>query len=236
MLATAVTAKLVSPSEAGFWQIVTAIGLTLTPLLATAGRAARRRLERHAAAAEAPVEVSGRRTVIIGFGRVGRLVAQMLEAHDRAYLALDADADSVAHSRSRGYHVRFGDIARAGMIEALELERAEAVILTMDDPVQTVRLTRALRARFPDLAIVARARDPNHAAELYRAGATDAVPETMESSLQLSEAVLVDLGVAMGPVIASIHEKRAQLRTKIMEMAALDRPPVLRRRRLGEEA
>ena len=64
---------------------------------------------------------------------------------------------------------------------------------------------------------------------------TDAVPETLESSLQLSEAVLVDLGVAMGPVIASIHEKRAELRTKIMEMAEIDREPPIWRRRVGEE-
>ena len=60
------------------------------------------------------------------------------------------------------------------------------------------------------------------------------MPETIESSLQLSEAVLVDLGVAMGPVIASIHEKRAQLRAKIMEMADLKREPPLRGRRLRD--
>ena len=82
-----------------------------------------------------------------------------------------------------------------------------------------------MRAAFPDLTIVARARDPRHAAELYKAGATDAVPETLESSLQLSEAVLVDLGLAMGPVIASIHEKRAELRAEIMEMGELEHEP-----------
>ncbi|MGE3745811.1 MAG: sodium:proton exchanger, partial [Sphingomonadaceae bacterium] len=57
----------------------------------------------------------------------------------------------------------------------------------------------------------------------------------IESSLQLSEAVLVDLGVAMGPVIASIHEKRSQLRTEIMRLAQIDREPRLWRRRIGEE-
>jgi CPA2 family monovalent cation:H+ antiporter-2 len=117
------------------------------------------------------------------------------------------------------------------MIDKLSIDRASAVILTMDDPVQVVRLARTLRTRFADLTIVARARDPNHAAALYRAGATDAVPETIESSLQLSEAVLVDLGMAMGPVIASIHEKRAQLREKIMKMADIDREPPMHRRR-----
>ena len=67
-----------------------------------------------------------------------------------------------------------------------------------------------------------------------RVTATDAVPETVESSLQLSEAVLVDLGVAMGPVIASIHEKRDQLRRAIKDAADLDREPRLRRTRLNE--
>jgi CPA2 family monovalent cation:H+ antiporter-2 len=89
----------------------------------------------------------------------------------------------------------------------------------MDDPVLTVRVARRVRALAPDLPIIARARDTAHAAELYRAGVTDAVPETLESSLQLSEAVLVDLGVAMGPVIASIHEKRDELRQEIKAAA-----------------
>ena len=80
----------------------------------------------------------------------------------------------------------------------------------------------------PDLTIIARARDPDHAAELYLAGATDAVPETLESSLQLSEAVLVDLGVAMGPVIASIHEKRDEYRAQIQEEGKLGYKPKLR--------
>jgi monovalent cation:H+ antiporter-2, CPA2 family len=98
----------------------------------------------------------------------------------------------------------------------------------MDDPVQILRLSRKLRDRFPDLTIIARARDTTHAAALYRAGVTDAVPETLESSLQLSEAVLVDLGVAMGPVIASIHEKRDELRAAIKTAGMLDAAPKLK--------
>jgi len=96
-------------------------------------------------------------------------------------------------------------------------------VLTMDDPVLTVRLTKRVRGWVPDLPIVARARDADHAAELYKAGATDAVPETLESSLQLSEALLVDVGVAVGPVIASIHEMRDEMRKAIKEASDLDR-------------
>jgi CPA2 family monovalent cation:H+ antiporter-2 len=87
---------------------------------------------------------------------------------------------------------------------------------------------------FPDLPIVARARDTSHAAELYRAGVTDAVPETLEASLQLSEAALLGLGVAMGPIIASVHEKRDELRAEIKQEADLDEAPRLGRRRLRD--
>ena len=111
------------------------------------------------------------------------------------------------------------------------LGQAAAVVLTMDDPVLTARITRQLRADHAELPIIARARDTDHAATLYRAGVSDAVPEALEASLQLSEAVLVDIGVAMGPVIASIHEKRAHLRSEIMAAGALDHEPTLGRRR-----
>jgi monovalent cation:H+ antiporter-2, CPA2 family len=98
----------------------------------------------------------------------------------------------------------------------------------MDAPVLIVQTVKRVRKALPDLKIVARARDADHAAELYSAGASDAVPETLESSLQLSEAVLVDLGVPMGPVIASIHEKRDEFRRQIKEQSGLDVAPKLK--------
>ena len=228
VLATAAQAQLIQPSTAAFWQTVTAIGLTLTPLLAKAGRGLSRGIEA-GIAADPVVEGDGPRTVLIGFGRVGQMVADMLTVHGQPYLAVEADIDAVAEGRRQGYPVLFGDVARGELVDRLDLAGARALILTMDDPVLTVRLTRRIRAVAPTLTIVARARDARHAAELYKAGVTDAVPETLESSLQLSEAVLVDLGVAMGPVIASIHEKRDELRQMIRREAALEREPRIRR-------
>jgi len=124
-------------------------------------------------------------TVLIGFGRVGRMVADMLAHHGQSYLAVEADIDVVSEARAAGYPVLFGDVARAELVDRLGLASARALILTMDDPVLTVRLARRMRSVAPDLPIIARARDAGHAAELYRAGVTDAVPETLESSLQL---------------------------------------------------
>ena len=230
VLGVAVEAALLSRTDAAFWQTVTALGMTATPLLARVGQLLTHRLQREELPTPAlAIEPSGPGTVIIGFGRVGRLVAEMLREHGRRFVAVDADVDCVAAGRRDGFPVGYGDVVRVELMQQLGLDRAEALVLTMDNPALSVRIAARVRALAPELIIIARARDGRHAAELYRAGVTDAVPETMESSLQLSEAVLVDLGVAMGPVIASIHEKRDQLRHAIRAAAALDRDPRIRR-------
>ncbi|MES2120906.1 MAG: cation:proton antiporter [Pseudomonadota bacterium] len=237
VLGSAAAAQLVSRETAAFWQVVTAFGLTVTPLLAMLGRFAGSRFAGASLAQQMNATLDKAalgQVVILGFGRVGRMVADMLDAHNKDYLAIDSDVDGVEASRREGYDVLFGDVARPELIERLRARQPSAFILTMDNPVLTNRLTRALRRAFPDLPIVARARDTAHAAKLYRAGVTDAVPETVEASLQLSEAVLVDLGVAMGPVIASIHEKRAEMRSEIMAEAELESEPTLGRRRLRD--
>lgn len=231
VMATAVTAGLVSREAANFWQVVTAIGLTITPLLAKAGHVLARQIDMRTEAGADPLEteqVQGR-TIIIGFGRVGRMVSDMLQEHEQAYIAVDADVDVVADARKEGYPVTFGDVSRPEMLERLHIDAAKALVLTMNDPVLSVNITKRVRAEYPDLTIIARARDGSHAAGLYKAGVTDAVPETLESSLQLSEAVLTDLGVAMGPVIASIHEKRDELRYEIQAEAGLTEPPRLKK-------
>ncbi len=226
VLAAASSALLIQPGTAQFWQIVTAIGLTITPVLALVGRAIARRVE---PMPELPPEDEGNpRVIIIGAGRVGRLIARMLETHDKPYVAIDSNADLIASAKRRGFRAAFGDASRSDALDKLGIESALAVVLTMDEPVLAARLVTKLRKAYPQLLIVARARDTGHAAELYRAGASHAVPETLESSLQLSEAVLVDIGVPMGPVIASIHEQRDEYRVKIEQEGALSYRPKLR--------
>ena len=230
LLGAGAAAGVIDRDAAAFWQAVTALGLTVTPLLAAIGRWASRRVDGRARE-DIPPSASAGRTIIFGFGRVGQMVAEMLDTHRRPYLAVDSDIDSVLAARESGYTVLFGDAARREWLEKLDLGQAAAVVLTMDDPVLTARITRHLRADHAALPIIARARDTDHAAALYRAGVSDAVPEALEASLQLSEAVLVDIGVAMGPVIASIHERRSQLRSQIMKAGELDNEPTLGRRR-----
>jgi len=101
----------------------------------------------------------------------------------------------------------------------------------MDSPAANEAVVETTRRLRPEVTLVARACDADHARTLYGLGVTDAVPETIEASLQLSEAVLVDLGVPMGLVIASIHEKRDEFRKLLAVPGAAQRPRSARRPR-----
>src|SRR4029079_7063351 len=158
VLTSAVTAKVIAPDEAAFWQIVTAIGLTVTPLLAKLGRLAGRQVGRQELVGEideALETAAVGQVMILGFGRVGRLVADMLEAHAKDYLAVDADVDAVAAARKEGYDVLFGDVGHPELLGRVRSRQPTAFILTMDNPVLARRLTRQLRKAFPDLPIIA---------------------------------------------------------------------------------
>jgi CPA2 family monovalent cation:H+ antiporter-2 len=99
------------------------------------------------------------------------------------------------------------------MLTRCGIGSARAMVVTMDAPAKVDEVVTAARALRPDLILIARARDSRHAERLYRLGVTDAVPETTEAALQLAENTLVDVGVPMGLVLASIHERRDRFRT-----------------------
>ncbi|MFM7377421.1 MAG: cation:proton antiporter [Erythrobacter sp.] len=227
VLAAATSALVLDAETARFWQTVTAIGLTITPLLAKLGAVVARRVDGTVHVPEEDDSDSAR-TIIVGGGRVGRLVADMMRTHAKPYVIIDSNPDLIDSAKRDGYRATFGDAARGDTLARIGVESAPAVVLTMDEPILAQRLVAKLRQAYPDLLIVARARDPDHAAAMYRAGASHAVPETLEASLQLSEAVLVDIGVAMGPVIASIHAKRDEFREQLERDGGLSEKPKLR--------
>ena len=168
--------------------------------------------------------------LVVGYGRVGRLVGDMLSRHDIPWVAVERDARMVETGRRSGAQVFFGDASRAEFLRHCGLETARALVVTMDNPEGAEAVVAAARDMKPGLTIVARARDAFHAKRLYELGATDAVPETIEASLQLSEAALVDIGIPMGLVIASIHERRDEFRKE------LNRPDALGGRRRLRDA
>jgi monovalent cation:H+ antiporter-2, CPA2 family len=192
--------------------------LTIPALGALGKGIAKRPAATELAALEPGVDTPVPEAIIVGYGRVGQLVGDMLSVHAIRYLAVDTDAALVARFRREGRDIYWGNASRSEFLARCGLSTAKALIITMNKPAEAESIVRDARARCPDLIIVARAQDAHHATKLYRLGVSDAVPETIEASLQLSEAVLVDMGIPMGKVIASIHEKRDEFR-KILQPA-----------------
>ncbi len=213
-IGVASTVGLIERPLSTFTLAVTSLTMVLTPLLGLAARRltvllpAQRTVDPALAVRPPGGE---KRAIVVGYGRVGKVVCDLLEQHGTKYTAVDHDAPTVARDRREGHAVYFGDAAEPAFLESCGLRDATGVIITIHSPDAIDAVVRHVRATRPDVLIVSRARDADHARHLYRIGATDAVPETVEASLQLSEAALVGLGVAVGPAIASIHEKRDEI-------------------------
>ena len=217
--------------------IVTTVTMIAIPALAVLARRIGRSVARDQlgrARAEPPPDRSQDRVIVAGYGRVGRLVGEMLKRHAIPFIALDSDAARVTEQRRLGNPVYFGDSANPDMLRRCDIGTARALVVTLDNPRAVEDVVQAARMERADLTIVARARDARHATELYEMGVDDAVPETIEASLQLSEAVLVDVGVPMGLVIASIHERRDEFRVMLKRKESETRPAFRARRTVGK--
>jgi len=217
-IALATSLGLVRQSTASFVLAGVSVTMVATPLMSMAGRRLGRMLRKtKSPAPELAVRPpSGRKhAIVVGYGRVGKMVIELLREQGVPSIATDYNALTVARDRREGGDVYFGDASNLDFLKACGLQNATGVIITINEAETIDRIVQLARAFRPDLLIVARARDAQHARHLYAIGATDAVPETIEASLQLSEAALVGLGVAMGPAIASIHEKRDVFRRQL---------------------
>jgi len=202
-----------------------AISMIAIPALAKLGQhiGSALRPQAESAREETPPGDEDGRVVIVGYGRVGALIGDMLDVHKIPFIAVDSDARLVARARAAGKRVYYGDASRPDYLRRCGLETARAVVVTMDSPIANEAVVATTRGLRQDMTLVARARDADHARALYGLGVTDAVPETIEASLQLSEAVLVDIGVPMGFVIASVHDKREEYRKILIAAGAPER-------------
>jgi monovalent cation:H+ antiporter-2, CPA2 family len=205
--------------------LLTSVSLTMALIPATAkiGRWLARRNTPPAAVDPAlalmPASDTNVKALVVGYGRVGHLIGEMLAQHNVSFIAVDREPRLVANARRDGKPVYFGDVRHLDFLRNCGLDTAKAAIITIRTQSEIDAIVQALRTSYPKLVIVARAKDANHARHLYEIGVTDAVPETIEASLQLSEAALVGLGIPTGLVIASIHEKRDVFRNDLQGAA-----------------
>jgi CPA2 family monovalent cation:H+ antiporter-2 len=217
IVAAASKAGLLAPEAAAVTVAAIAATMLALPAFNTASVRARRHVERldpPAEAATPPPEASAH-VVVAGYGRVGELIASILAEHRIPFVAVDSNVDVVMKARKAGQPVYYGDAARPEFLARCGIGAARGLVVTMDSAQKVHDVVENARRLRADLPIVARAHDDRQALALYGLGVTAAVPETIEASLQLGEALLDELGVPMGVAIASIHERRDGFRRRL---------------------
>jgi CPA2 family monovalent cation:H+ antiporter-2 len=146
--------------------------------------------------------------IICGYGRVGQGVARMLDRLEYPYLALDNDPLRVATAQQAGERVRYGDAAQRPVLEAAALGQARALVVTFLDTNAVLRLLEQVRNARPDLPVLVRTADDTALDSLIEAGASEAVAETLESSLTLAAHLLLQLGAGTDRVLEAMRDLR----------------------------
>jgi monovalent cation:proton antiporter-2 (CPA2) family protein len=198
LFGAAVAAGSLGRAEADRATLVVALSLVATPFLfAASERLLVPRFLRRAA--ERPYDVpdgADAPVLILGFGRVGQIVGRILTMRRVRFTALEKDAAQVEFVRRFGGQVYYGDPTRPDLLRAAGAERAKLLVVALDDAEESLRVVDVVRRTFPNLRIVARARNRQHAFLLMDHGVGRIVRETFYSSLRLTEMVLEDLGVS----------------------------------------
>jgi CPA2 family monovalent cation:H+ antiporter-2 len=221
----AISGKLVDTALGHLVMLAVGLSLFITPMLSKLGRMIgdkweQKDDEKAAGHDVAELEQARGRIIIAGFGRVGQLLAKLLNAEGIPFVAFENDARLVARLRQQGMPVFFGDASRAELLRRVNAGEAPAIVLTMDHPKSALQAVRGIRREFPAVQLFARSRDEKHALALKQAGASIVVPETLEASLQLSAFVLQATGLGESTVDRIVDRERELFLAKLTDAAA----------------
>lgn len=148
--------------------------------------------------------------IICGYGRIGQNVGRFLEERSIPFIALDLDIARVRQARLAGDPVYYGSATSNEMLDAVGIKSARLVLISIDDVETAHRMLVLIRSLRPDVHVMVRTRDDSQTELLRDAGATEVVPETLESGLMIASHVLLLLDVPQNEVMRRMREERAE--------------------------
>lgn len=146
--------------------------------------------------------------VICGYGRVGQSIGRFMSNARQPYIALDNDPVRVQEATSGESDVHYGDSSRGDLLSAVGLLRARLLVIAVDQSDVALRILKEARRLNAHVPILVRTRDDSQWAELKAAGATEVVPELLESSLMLASHALIMLGLPAHKVQEQVDQVR----------------------------
>ncbi len=195
----------------------TLLSMLITPILIRYNRRITERLFRgtYMSGMNAPpkelviaCETLSKHVIICGFGRIGQNLANILREMKVSYVALDIDHSLIREAWEAGESVFYGDSTHTGILKKAELERASALIITIDDAHVAEHIIHSARSLNKDIPIIVRSKDEQYMDRLHDVGASNVVPESFEASMMLAIHVLQHLGIPTNKSMAFVEQAR----------------------------
>ena len=219
LFSAAVAVGALGPDNAAFATLVTAASMVATPILFAGSETfLRRHLKRQPEPKYDTIDAEATPVIICGFGRFGQIIGRVLRMHGIPFTALERDSGQVEVVRRFGNKVYFGDPMRPDVLRAAGAEQAKLLIIAMDDMQAVLRTVEVTKRNFPNLAILARARNRWFAHLLMDRDVDGLVRDTFHSSLRMAEMALTELGIAEDAASRAValfreHDERMLLQT-----------------------
>ncbi len=188
---------ILTPEQTNLLIVIVIASMVATPLLGVAEERLMGRLFQPTEAAFDSMSDDHNPVIIAGFGRVGQLVARILRLQNIGFTTLEKDAEQVKTVRKFGSKVYYGDASRLDLLEAAGARSAKFFVLAIDDVETSVKTAEKIKKHFPHLRIFARARNRQHAFELMDLGITEFWRETFSSTMEMSKALLLEMGTSL---------------------------------------
>ncbi|NIG15546.1 glutathione-regulated potassium-efflux system protein KefB [Pantoea sp. Cy-640] len=197
LFSAASSAKLFSGDQLPLLLVTVTLSMMTTPLLMQGvDKILARRFNEPEEDGEKPfVEDDQPQVIVVGFGRFGQVVGRLLMANNKRITVLERDISAVSLMRKYGYKVYYGDATELELLRAAGAENAQSIVITCNDPEDSMTIVHLCQQHFPQLEILARARGRVEAHELLQAGVTLFSRETFSSALELGRKALISLGM-----------------------------------------
>ncbi len=146
--------------------------------------------------------------IICGYGHIGQNVSRFIEEKNQHYIALDLDSIRIQEAQEAGETVVYGDPTHKRILQAAGIDKARVVLITIKNTSAAKKIIRQVRSLRNNIPILVRSVDESKLDELYSEGATDVIPETLESSIILASHLLIHLDVPLNEITRDIAKAR----------------------------
>lgn len=200
----AVQQKFIDQDLSQFLMTVVTFTMALTPLLAAFGRKIKSSIYTKEVLRDNKLKREigdiSKHVIVVGFSKVGRIVSYILRKRGISYIILENNHRVVRLEKNNGYNIYYGDAMNIDILRYIGIERAESVVVAMEDEIACMSITRFIHENFPNSVVITKSETMNNADRFKKVGASFVVSKNLETGLQLSYAALASVGVGSSEI------------------------------------